>query len=227
VRIIFFLPAAIAAVGVALVMVLGERFPISRPVGIPLFVGLAVGTTLAALIIPRFTAQMQSLRREILAVAGAAMVTAGATIAVAAGLLFLQPGQFGLLLVVAVMGAAFGLVVEYAVARGLAEDARQLKTAAARLAQGDLDARSGVDRADEIGQAPRRSTRWRNALPPSRPSAATNASPARRSFPPSVTICERRWPRCEPPSTRSRMISPPSRTVTSRPCAAISRPSAA
>jgi len=155
VRVIVVLPAVIAALGIALIMALGENFPIARPVGIPLFVGLAVGTTLAALVIPRFTAQMRSLRREILAVAGAAMFTAGATIAVAAGLLFLQPGQLGLLLIVAVIGAAFGLVVEYAVARGLAADARQLKAAAARLARGDLDARSGVDRADEIGQAAR------------------------------------------------------------------------
>ena len=69
--------------------------------------------------------------------------------------MFLQPGQLALLLIVSIMGAGFGLVVEYGVARGLAADARQLRMAAARMAQGDLTARSGVDRADEIGQAAR------------------------------------------------------------------------
>jgi signal transduction histidine kinase len=148
-------PIITAAVGVVLIMGLGENGPIARPVAIPLFMGLAAGTIVAALVIPRFIARIRSLRREILAVALAAMVTAGTTIAVSAGLTFLQRGQLALLLVVSIMGAAFGLVVEYAVARGLAVDARELRMAAARMAQGDLSARSGVERADEIGQAAR------------------------------------------------------------------------
>ena len=148
-------PIIIAVVGVVLIMGLGENGPVARPVAIPLFIGLAAGTIVAALVIPRFIARIRSLRREILAVALAAMVTAGTTIAVSAGLTFLQRGQLALLLVVSLMGAAFGLVVEYAVARGLAVDARELRSAAARVAQGDLSARSGVERADEIGQAAR------------------------------------------------------------------------
>ena len=148
-------PIIIAVVGVVLIMGLGENGPVARPVAIPLFIGLAAGTIVVALVIPRFIARIRSLRREILAVALAAMVTAGTTIAVSAGLTFLQRGQLALLLVVSLMGAAFGLVVEYAVARGLAVDARELRSAAARVAQGDLSARSGVERADEIGQAAR------------------------------------------------------------------------
>ncbi len=148
-------PVIIAVVGVVAMMSLGENDPVARPVGIPLFMGLAAGTIFAALAIPRFLEHVPSLRREILAVALGAMITAGTTIAVSAGLMFLQPGQLMLLLIVSIMGAGFGLVVEYGVARGLAADARQLRMAAARMAQGDLTARSGVDRADEIGQAAR------------------------------------------------------------------------
>ncbi|MDQ3149056.1 MAG: HAMP domain-containing histidine kinase [Chloroflexota bacterium] len=148
-------PVIIAVVGVVAMMSLGENDPVARPVGIPLFMGLAAGTIFAALVIPRFLEHVPSLRREILAVALGAMITAGTTIAVSAGLMFLQPGQLMLLLIVSIMGAGFGLVVEYGVARGLAADARQLRMAAARMAQGDLTARSGVDRADEIGQAAR------------------------------------------------------------------------
>ena len=154
-RVIVLGPIIIAVVGVVLIMGLGENGPVARPVAIPLFIGLAAGTIVVALVIPRFIARIRSLRREILAVALAAMVTAGTTIAVSAGLTFLQRGQLALLLVVSLMGAAFGLVVEYAVARGLAVDARELRSAAARVAQGDLSARSGVERADEIGQAAR------------------------------------------------------------------------
>ncbi len=154
-RVIVLGPIVIAVVGIVLIMGLGENGPLARPVAIPLFMGLAAGTIVAALVIPRFIARIRSLRREILAVALAAMVTAGTTIAVSAGLTFLQRGQLALLLVVSIMGAAFGLVVEYSVARGLAVDARELRLAAARMAQGDLSARSGVERADEIGQAAR------------------------------------------------------------------------
>ncbi len=154
-KVIVLAPAIIAVLGIAAIIGLGENYLVARPIAIPLFTALTVGTLLAALVIPRFIGRVQSLRREILAVALAAMVTAGSTIAASAGLMFLQPGQLTVLLIVSIMGAAFGLVVEYAAARGLAADARRLRLAAGQMAQGDLSARSGVERADEIGQAAR------------------------------------------------------------------------
>jgi len=154
-RTVVLAPAIIAVVGIVIIMLLGENDPVARPLGTLLFVGLAAGTTVAALVIPRLTARARSLRRAILAVSLAAMLTTGTTIAVSAGLMVLEPGQLNVLLIVSIMGAAFGLVVEYAVARGLSADARRFRLAAARMAQGDLSARSGVDRADEIGQAAR------------------------------------------------------------------------
>jgi len=154
-RIILIAPAVVAVAGIVLVMMLDGSFPAAEPFSIPLFLLFAAGTVVASLLLPRLIIGLRSLRRVILAVALAAMITTGTTIGISAGVMFLEPPELTLLLVVAVMGAAFGLVIEYAVARTLSADALRLRVAAARIAEGDLDARSEVRRADEIGQAAR------------------------------------------------------------------------
>jgi len=154
-RIILIAPAVVAVAGIVLVMMLDGSFPAAEPFSIPLFLLFAAGTVVASLLLPRLIIGLRSLRRVILAVALAAMITTGTTIGISAGVMFLEPPELTLLVVVAVMGAAFGLVVEYAVARTLSADALRLRVAAARIANGDLDARSEVRRADEIGQAAR------------------------------------------------------------------------
>lgn len=154
-KIILLGPAIIAVAGIVLVMMIGGGSPVAERLSIPLFLLFGALTAVGSLLLPRLIMRLRSLRRVILVVALAAMTTAGTTIAVSAGVMIVEPAQPMLLLVVAVMGAAFGLVVEYAVARTLSADALRLRVAAARIAKGDLDARSEVDRADEIGQAAR------------------------------------------------------------------------
>ncbi|MBA2380509.1 MAG: HAMP domain-containing histidine kinase [Chloroflexi bacterium] len=152
-KVIALMPAVIAVIGSAFVALFGSSVPLDIDVFLPLFLGLAVATTVAALLLPRLVSRMDSVRQEVLLVALAAMLTTGATIAVSASVMILPPGQLGAMLVVAIMGAGLGIVVEYALARDLSADARRLRLAARRIARGDLAARSGVDRADEIGQA--------------------------------------------------------------------------
>jgi len=152
-KIIALMPAVIAVIGSAFVALLGPSVPIDRDVFLPLSLGLAATTTVAALLLPRLVARMDTLRQEVLVVALAAMLTTGTAIAVSAAVMILRPEQLVALLVVAIMGAGLGIVVEYALARDLSADARRLRLTARRIADGDLGARSGVDRGDEIGQA--------------------------------------------------------------------------
>ena len=156
-RTVLLAPVAIALVAIALVALVGDGLPIELDIAVPVFLGLAVGVTVASILLPRLLTRVHSLRREVLAVALAAMLATGATIAVAAAttMMIVGPPQVLLLGIVAVMGAGFGIVVEYAVARDLSTDVRRLRLVAAKIAGGELGARSGVDRGDEIGQAAR------------------------------------------------------------------------
>lgn len=156
-RIVLVAPTAIALAGIVLVLGAGGVLAVTPAEVVPVFLGLAVATTIAGVLLPQIIAPIDSLRNEVLVVALAAMITTGSTIAVAAAatMMIIRPGQFALLAIAAVMGAAFGIVVEYAVARDLSADALRLRRVARQIAGGEFEARSGVDRGDEIGQAAR------------------------------------------------------------------------
>ncbi|MCP3939381.1 MAG: HAMP domain-containing histidine kinase [Actinomycetia bacterium] len=96
-----------------------------------------------------------SVRRLILAGAVAATATALAAVFVAAEAMWLSGSERNLMLVVLV--AAFGLAVLVAVrvSRPLVDDLDQLASAARQVAAGDLSARSGVERRDEVGATAR------------------------------------------------------------------------
>ena len=85
----------------------------------------------------------------VLAVLGVAIVM----IVVAAQTMFINDHDLGLLmwvLVPAVLGAA---LVAMLMARPVARDAERICDAAIRVADGELDARTGVVRSDELGEA--------------------------------------------------------------------------
>lgn len=91
-------------------------------------------------------------RRFLLASAGVLSVALG-LIVLAAQAMFISPHDLRLLmwvLVPAVLAAGF---VALYVARPIAEDASRLSEAARQVARGDLGARTGVERSDELGEA--------------------------------------------------------------------------
>lgn len=148
-------PVAVGLAGTFLILAFAGEFPLAQRMGPALLLGVAVITSAAGLLLPRVIARFDSLRHEILIVSLAAMLTAGATIALSAALMMVSSAQLGVLLIVSLVGAAFGILLEYAVGRELAADVRRLRATAGRLARGELDARSGIERSDEIGQAAR------------------------------------------------------------------------
>lgn len=148
-------PGIVAVAGIILVLGFGGEFPLAQQVAPALLLALAAVTTIVGALLPRATARLDSLHNEILVVSLAAMVTTAIAIALSAAVMILEPSQIGLLLVVAFVGAGFGIIVEHALARELSADARRLRATAGQIGKGDLDARSGIERADEIGQAAR------------------------------------------------------------------------
>ena len=97
--------------------------------------------------------RMNRLGRRFVAATLVVLAVALMMIAVAAQAMFINDHDLGLLmwvLIPAVLGAA---MVAMLMARPLARDAKRICDAARRVADGDLSARTGVMRNDEIGEA--------------------------------------------------------------------------
>jgi signal transduction histidine kinase len=116
-----------------------------------LFSGLAIGAGIAAWEVPRRVARMGSLRHAVLVVAFSAVITIMLAIVVSSSLMFLSPHDFRLLAVVVVLAAGLSTVVAVAVARDTTTDLKRIGETAAEVAAGDLEARTMVDRPDEVG----------------------------------------------------------------------------
>lgn len=117
------------------------------------FALMALSTFVAALVSVRTAARLSSLRTSLTMVAFAAVAVTGVAVAVAALTMFIEPHDLTLVMVALVLGIGLGGVVAGSVARSLTTDLKAISVAAERVGQGDLTARSGVARADELGKA--------------------------------------------------------------------------
>jgi signal transduction histidine kinase len=129
--------------------------PAQQPLVLGTFLGLSAVATGAGLLLPRLASRLDSVRNGVLLAAAVAMATSGAALAVATSVLMLGGAETQVLLTLLAFGTALGLVLELMVARSLAGDLSSLMRAAHRIARGDLEARTGLDRSDEIGRAAR------------------------------------------------------------------------
>lgn len=91
------------------------------------------------------------VRRLVLAGAVAATATALAAVFAAAEAMYLSGRERNLMLVVIAAAFVLAVVVANRVSRPLVDDLDRLARAARRVADGDLSARAGVERADELG----------------------------------------------------------------------------
>lgn len=119
------------------------------------FLGLAAVASLGAFVLPTIASRLDSVRSAVLLTSVAAMATTGAALAVATYLLMLRDRESLVLLLLLVFGVGLALVLEFTVARSLARDLSGVMRAAREIAAGDLSARTGLDRSDEIGRAAR------------------------------------------------------------------------
>jgi signal transduction histidine kinase len=117
------------------------------------FALMSVSTFVAALISVRAAARLSSLRSSLTLVAFAAVAVTAVAVAVAALTMFIEAHDLTLVMVALVLGVGLGGVVAGAVARSLTDDLKAISRATRRVGQGDLTARSGVERTDELGKA--------------------------------------------------------------------------
>jgi signal transduction histidine kinase len=103
----------------------------------------------------RVAGRFKSLRTSLQMVALAAVAVTAAVVAVASLAMFIEPHDLTLVLVALVLGVGLGGVVAAAVARPLTGDLSALSEAARHVAAGEMSARTGIARDDELGTAAR------------------------------------------------------------------------
>lgn len=145
---------AIAAVvvGLALFEVTMQPTAAERTQLAIIFVAIAGIGVLAATILPRVVRTWSTIRRTVVAIAVTAFLIAAAGLAVAAQTMFISSHDLTLLLVV--LGFAFVAAVGFAMAVGepLTRDLTHMADTADRVGAGDLSARTGITRGDEVGR---------------------------------------------------------------------------
>ena len=117
-----------------------------------LFLAVAVLAAAAAWALPRWARRSGSIRTVVVVSTLSGYGIVAAVLVAAAGRMFLSTHDLGLLLVALGFGVLAALGFSLTVSNPLTDDLRTMATMAAGVAGGDLTARTGVDRADELGR---------------------------------------------------------------------------
>ncbi len=119
------------------------------------FAVAALVSAVATLALVRMHRRWSSLRLTMLVIAGIAIVIASGVVMASTTTMILDTTGIKLVLAALVLGAGLGLLVALSVARPLIADLQDIAGAAQQIAAGDLSARTGVDRRDEVGELSR------------------------------------------------------------------------
>jgi two-component system sensor histidine kinase BaeS len=116
-----------------------------------IFGSIAAATGLASWLLPRATNRFRTLRHTVLLVSMAAVAVVAVAVAVSAQLMFLSSHDLRLVVIAVGLGVVLGALLAATISRPLAADLEQLAGTARQVGQGDLSARAGLDRPDEVG----------------------------------------------------------------------------
>lgn len=122
-----------------------------RVVLVGVFGAVAVLVAIAAALLGRWTVRLSSLHTSVLLIAIGAVAAAAAAVLASAASMFISPHDLRLVLVALGLGVGLGVVLATAVSARLEEDLTAIGDTAHRVAAGDRDVRTGVERADEVG----------------------------------------------------------------------------
>ncbi len=116
-----------------------------------IFVAVAVLAVGLAVVMRWGGRRSTSIRRSVMIVGFAGLAIAAVAIAIAAQQMFLSQHDLNLLMVVLVFAVATVVAFSVSVSGDLARDLESTAAAAQQLQDGDLSARTGVERSDEVG----------------------------------------------------------------------------
>lgn len=114
---------------------------------------LAAGVTVIVFLIGKVvTTRSRSISVSLQLIALASVGVAGLAVFLAAQTMFLSTHDRNLVLAALVLGVGLGSALAIAFGRQTGEDLERVSEAAGRLASGDLEARAGLSRRDEVGR---------------------------------------------------------------------------
>ncbi len=116
-----------------------------------IFAAVAAFAAVVTLIVAALVKRSRSIRRSVLIASLAGFFVAAAAMVVAAQQMFLSSHDLRLLLIVLVFAGGTAVGFSVLVGRALTRDLEATANAARRVQEGDLSARTGVARPDEIG----------------------------------------------------------------------------
>lgn len=112
---------------------------------------MALVSALAAVFLPLIARRSQRLIVTLFSLSLVSLVVAAVGLAIAANRMFFSEHDLTLVLVVLGFGLVASVAFAVSASKGLTEDVERMSDTARRVASGELDARTGVTRADEIG----------------------------------------------------------------------------
>jgi two-component system sensor histidine kinase BaeS len=147
--------ALVLAAGLIVAEAAMDLTPVDRGKLYAVFGAMALVTLLTALISARVAPRLSSLVLSIRILAFAAVVLSGLAVAVSAVTMFIEPHDLNLVMVTLLLGVGLGGVLAVAIAQPLTADLAAMSAVARRAGEGDLTARTRIDRRDELGDAAR------------------------------------------------------------------------
>lgn len=135
---------------VALEIVMGPP-PSDRIEVFALFAGMACLTVVACWVLVRHSPRARSLNRTVTAVGLIAAALVALAVAVGAWRMFLSSHDLHLLSIVLGVAASLAVLFAAQASRSIRADLVALSETAARVGENNLDARTGISRADELG----------------------------------------------------------------------------
>ncbi len=145
----------LAVLGMAAVELTLGPTPAERASFAILFGAAAVVGALVGVLVRRAALRLHSMALLVAVVVAASLLISAATVGLSAVFMFLSGHDLVIALLALGLGVGLGTALALHVTRPLASDLAAIADTARRLGTGDLEARSGVQRRDEIGDAAR------------------------------------------------------------------------
>lgn len=145
----------LVAAGMGIFEVIMDPGPGDRVAALVLFGSVALGITAAARLLPRLARRVRSLRVSVVVLGVASLAILQLAVLVAGSQMFISQHDIELLMVLIGYGLVASIALALTVSGPLTDDLARIGRASSAIAAGDLAARTGVSRLDEVGRLAR------------------------------------------------------------------------
>lgn len=198
-RLVLWLAALVAGAAVLAELLLSPATTDDRWHLLAILAAPAMVTAALVPLLRRWVSSRASVAGAALVVGLCSLALGAVTTSAASNAMFLSSHDYRLFLVVLVLSCGIALVVGSQLTRPLARDIARLGDVAEQVAAGDLSARTGIQRKDEVGRTAAAVDHMVHSLQAAADERNDWPRPGRCCSPASGTTCAPRWRRCGQP----------------------------